>query len=103
MVFSGVLTAVIALVLKYTMGWRITEADERAGIDISQHAEAGYDLVGALASRRERGFSSTSSAFPEDAQSAEPRNAAPDVETSKTTPADAAAEDTRPVTSGEPR
>jgi len=52
MVFSGVLTAVIALVLKAVMGWRVPEADERAGIDITHHAESGYDLVGAPASRR---------------------------------------------------
>ena len=50
-VFSGVVTLVIALVLKAVMGWRITPDEERAGIDISRHAEAGYDLVGSLASR----------------------------------------------------
>ena len=101
MVFSGVLTAVIALALKHTMGWRISESDERAGIDISQHAEAGYDLAGALASRRDRGFPVASSPFPEAGRSPEPRNAAPVMETS--TPADSAAEDNRPVTQGEPR
>ncbi|MDN5688171.1 MAG: ammonium transporter [Brachybacterium sp.] len=101
MVFSGVLTAVIALALKHTMGWRISESDERAGIDISQHAEAGYDLAGALASRRDRGFPAASSPFPEAGRSPEPRNAAPVMETS--TPADTAAEDNRPVTQGEPR
>ncbi|MFC0675574.1 ammonium transporter [Brachybacterium hainanense] len=52
MAFSGVLTAVIALVLRALMGWRIPEADEVAGIDITHHAESGYDLVGAPASRR---------------------------------------------------
>ncbi|GAA1484438.1 ammonium transporter [Brachybacterium fresconis] len=101
MVFSGVLTAVIALALKHTMGWRISESDERAGIDISQHAEAGYDLAGALASRRDRGVPAASSPFPEAGRSPEPRNAAPVMETS--TPADIAAEDNRPVTQGEPR
>ena len=54
MVISGVLTTAIAVVLAVTLGWRIPEADERAGIDISHHAEAGYDLGGALAARRER-------------------------------------------------
>ncbi|PRY63264.1 ammonium transporter [Knoellia remsis] len=45
LVFSGVLTAVIALALKATIGWRITEDDEVSGIDQAEHAESGYDLV----------------------------------------------------------
>ncbi len=53
-IVSGVVTLAIALVLRATVGWRITPAEERAGIDISRHAEAGYDLVGSLASRRDR-------------------------------------------------
>ena len=53
-VFSGVVTLVIALVLKAVMGWRITPDEERAGIDITRHAESGYDLVGNLASRLDR-------------------------------------------------
>src|SRR5699024_11855499 len=52
MVISGVLTIAIAVLLAVTLGWRIPEADERAGIDISHHAEAGYDPGGALAARR---------------------------------------------------
>lgn len=48
MVISGVLTTAIAVLLAVTLGWRIPEADERAGIDISHHAEAGYDPGGAL-------------------------------------------------------
>ena len=43
---SGVLTAVIGLALKHTLGWRITDDDETAGIDQAEHAESGYDLGG---------------------------------------------------------
>ncbi|MCT1386561.1 ammonium transporter, partial [Brachybacterium sp. p3-SID1565] len=52
MLFSGLVTLVIALALKHTLGWRISAEDEAAGIDLSQHAEAGYDLVGASVRRR---------------------------------------------------
>ncbi|MGL5930558.1 MAG: ammonium transporter [Dermatophilaceae bacterium] len=45
MIVSGVVTLVIALALKATMGWRVPEDDEVAGIDQSEHAESGYDLV----------------------------------------------------------
>ncbi|PWJ56388.1 ammonium transporter [Quadrisphaera granulorum] len=44
--YSAVLTAIIGFALKATMGWRIPEEDEVAGIDQAQHAESGYDLVG---------------------------------------------------------
>jgi Amt family ammonium transporter len=43
--WSGVFTLVIALAIKYTMGWRISEDDEVEGIDYSQHGETAYDLV----------------------------------------------------------
>ena len=36
----------IALALKYTMGWRVTEDVESDGIDQSEHGESGYDLGG---------------------------------------------------------
>ncbi|AXK44547.1 ammonium transporter [Brachybacterium saurashtrense] len=75
MVISGVLTAVIALVLKATMGWRIPEADERAGIDITHHAEAGYDLGGALSARRER--TPLAQSVTPSAPDGEPRNSLP--------------------------
>ena len=45
LVISAALTLVIALALKATMGWRITEDAEVAGIDAAEHAESGYDLV----------------------------------------------------------
>ncbi|MDN5582178.1 MAG: ammonium transporter [Corynebacterium sp.] len=41
-VFCTVVTAVIGLALKYTMGWRISGDDESAGIDTTQHAESAY-------------------------------------------------------------
>ncbi len=41
---SGVVTAIIGYALKATMGWRITEDAEFAGIDQSEHAETAYDL-----------------------------------------------------------
>ncbi|ASK66565.1 ammonium transporter [Brachybacterium avium] len=75
MLFSGALTAVISLMLKHTLGWRIPEAQELAGIDISQHAESGYDLSGALATRRERsshGRPGSITTRPADARTGEP-------------------------------
>ncbi|MEI4272761.1 ammonium transporter [Klenkia sp. LSe6-5] len=45
LVFSFVLTYVIGIVIQKTMGFRITEEDEVAGIDTVVHAESGYDLT----------------------------------------------------------
>ena len=42
---SGVVTLVIALALKATIGWRIPEDVEVAGIDAAEHAESAYDLL----------------------------------------------------------
>ncbi|WP_461024636.1 ammonium transporter [Thalassiella azotivora] len=42
--YSLAVTAVIAFAVKATIGWRISEEDEVAGIDQVEHAEAGYDL-----------------------------------------------------------
>ncbi len=44
-VISGVVTFVIAMALKATMGWRIPEEVEVTGIDQGEHAETAYDLV----------------------------------------------------------
>jgi Amt family ammonium transporter len=38
-VFAAVGTAVILLVLKAVMGLRVTEQEERMGLDLSQHSE----------------------------------------------------------------
>lgn len=43
--YSAVGTAVIALLVKYTIGLRLGAEDEAAGIDEAQHAEGGYDFV----------------------------------------------------------
>ncbi|MCW2833471.1 MAG: amtB [Nocardioides sp.] len=42
--YSGVLTAVIALAIKYTIGLRLDEEDEVNGIDLAAHGESAYDL-----------------------------------------------------------
>jgi Amt family ammonium transporter len=49
-VWCGVFTAIIGLVIKYTMGWRITKDEEVDGIDFAQHGEAAYDLEGRTSS-----------------------------------------------------
>ena len=41
---SGVMTIIIGLALKYTMGWRIPEEHEVEGVDLTTHGEAAYDL-----------------------------------------------------------
>jgi Amt family ammonium transporter len=45
-VWSGVITLIIGLALKYTMGWRVDRDSEVEGIDINVHGEAAYDLIG---------------------------------------------------------
>ena len=45
LVVSFVLTYVIGLAIEKTMGFRITEEDEVAGIDNVVHAESGYDFT----------------------------------------------------------
>jgi Amt family ammonium transporter len=42
--FSFVVSLVIAKVIDVTMGLRVSEADEIAGLDLSQHAETGYAM-----------------------------------------------------------
>ncbi|WP_420114077.1 ammonium transporter [Pseudactinotalea sp.] len=44
-VWSGVITLVIALALKATMGWRIPDEDEVTGIDQTVHAERAYEGI----------------------------------------------------------
>jgi Amt family ammonium transporter len=44
MLYSAIVTYIIALIIKYTIGWRISPADELSGIDLAEHSEAGYDL-----------------------------------------------------------
>ncbi len=46
MAYCGVVTAIIALIVKATMGLRIESEAEAVGIDESEHAESGYDYSG---------------------------------------------------------
>ncbi len=43
-VASGVLTLIIGLALKYTMGWRIPDEHETEGVDVTTHGESAYDI-----------------------------------------------------------
>jgi len=43
-VFAVIGTGIILLVLKAVMGLRVTEEDERLGLDLSQHSESAYVL-----------------------------------------------------------
>jgi Amt family ammonium transporter len=43
--WSGVMTAIIGLAIKYTIGWRVKEEAEVEGIDYDQHGETAYDLA----------------------------------------------------------
>ncbi|MGH3508753.1 MAG: ammonium transporter [Nocardioidaceae bacterium] len=45
--FSFIVSFAVAKLIDVTMGFRVTEEDELAGIDSAEHAETGYDLVGA--------------------------------------------------------
>ena len=42
--YSGVITAIIALAIKFTLGLRLSEEDEAEGIDLTEHGESAYDL-----------------------------------------------------------
>ena len=45
MILAGVVTAIIAVVLRATMGWRVSEESEFSGIDVGQHGESAYDFA----------------------------------------------------------
>ncbi|MGA4506389.1 ammonium transporter [Propionibacteriaceae bacterium G1746] len=45
LVYSGVMTTLIALAIKYTIGLRATQESESRGLDLAAHAEVGYDLT----------------------------------------------------------
>ena len=42
--YSFVVTAILALIIKYTIGFRATEEAEVTGIDETEHAETAYDF-----------------------------------------------------------
>ncbi|MFD6178308.1 MULTISPECIES: ammonium transporter [unclassified Isoptericola] len=44
-VFSLVLTTVVALALKAVMGWRVPEEAEVGGIDLAVHSETAYETI----------------------------------------------------------
>jgi Amt family ammonium transporter len=46
LVWTGVLTSLIGLAIKYTIGWRIAPEQELDGIDFAEHGESAYDLDG---------------------------------------------------------
>jgi Amt family ammonium transporter len=48
MLWSGAATAVIGLVLKVVMGWRVEEETEVTGIDLDEHGERAYDFAPAF-------------------------------------------------------
>jgi Amt family ammonium transporter len=43
--YSFVMTLIIGFAIDKTIGFRISEEDEIAGIDLAEHAETGYDLT----------------------------------------------------------
>ncbi|MGB7963786.1 MAG: ammonium transporter [Propionicimonas sp.] len=44
MIYAFVLSYLIAVGIKKTIGWRVSTTDELGGIDLAEHSEAGYDL-----------------------------------------------------------
>ncbi|MCH9276820.1 ammonium transporter [Bifidobacterium amazonense] len=48
--YSGVITAIIAFALEKTVGWRVTEAQEVGGIDLADQGERAYDFAGTASS-----------------------------------------------------
>jgi len=42
--YSGIVTLIIGFLLHKTLGFRVTEEEERTGVDETEHAETGYDL-----------------------------------------------------------
>ncbi|ANY10237.1 ammonium transporter [Pseudonocardia sp. HH130630-07] len=45
-VYCGIVTTIIALLVKVTIGLRISEEAEQTGIDEAEHAETGYEFSG---------------------------------------------------------
>jgi ammonium transporter, Amt family len=46
LIYSFVVTTILALIIKYTIGFRISAEDEVTGIDETEHAETAYDFSG---------------------------------------------------------
>ncbi len=45
-IVSGVVTGLIGLAIKKTIGWRVSEEAEVGGIDLAEHGEAAYETIG---------------------------------------------------------
>ncbi len=74
LVLGFVMTIVILKVLDAVMGLRVTEDDEMAGLDLSQHSETAYSLGGS--SYGEYGMSGGGSAFAEAMKAAQAKHTA---------------------------
>ena len=61
--FSAVVTTVIALAIKKTLGWRVTEGVEVGGIDLTVHGESAYESLGAHGIFRTQASIGTHSGF----------------------------------------
>src|ERR1700712_3030499 len=46
LLYSFIVTSILALLIKHTIGFRVSDENEAAGIDESEHAESGYDYSG---------------------------------------------------------
>jgi Amt family ammonium transporter len=62
MLWAGAVTLVLALALKYTIGWRVAEEDEVEGVDFVEHGETAYDFSSTSAGRSGPGSSSSAAA-----------------------------------------
>ena len=49
-VYSAVITGIIAFALEKTVGWRVTEAQEVSGVDLADQGERAYDFAGTASS-----------------------------------------------------
>lgn len=48
--YSAVITGIIAIALEKTLGWRVSEEEEVAGVDIADQGERAYDFAGTASS-----------------------------------------------------
>ena len=55
LLYSAIGTAIVALIVKYTIGLRISEEDESSGIDEAEHAETAYDLAAVIGGELDTG------------------------------------------------
>ena len=45
LIYSGVITFILLILVEKTVGFRMGETEEMAGLDHSEHAERGYGLL----------------------------------------------------------